>query len=211
MLIRPVLVSAAAAALTIVPLTAASAATYRHTDTTKDLVSMDLSSTSSSGSLTPAPDATEPDVKSLKVVHGARQVTATMQFADLTKTSDLAVYEVEVRTDEKQKRVVDLMAAPKHWGGQTTFSSATGAPLKCQGLTHAIDYAANKVTVVIPRACLSKPRWVQVAAMAANEVKGTTTPTDGSEPTPTDTVYFDDSQAKTFGMSETWSPRIRKG
>jgi hypothetical protein len=211
MLIRPALVAAAAATLTIVPLTAASAATYRHTDTTQDLVSMDLSSTSPSSSLTPAPDATEPDVKSIRVSHGARQVAVTLQFADLTKTPYLAVYEVEVRTNEKQKRVVDLMAGAGHWRGQTQFTSGTGGTLKCQGLTHAIDYAGNKVTFGIPRACLSNPRWIEVAAMAANEVKTTTTPTDGSAPTTTDTVYFDDSQSRTFGMNESWSLRIRKG
>jgi hypothetical protein len=59
MLIRSALVAATAAALTVVPVTAATAQTYRHTDTTQDLQSVDLSS-SSDFTFAPAPDATEP-------------------------------------------------------------------------------------------------------------------------------------------------------
>lgn len=209
MLIRPALVAAAAAALTIVPVTAATAQTYRHTDTTHDLQSVDLSS-SSDFTFTPTPDATEPDVKSIRISHGPRRVSVAMRFTDLTKTATKTAYEVEVRTNEHLLRTVDLEAGPQTWRGRQSFSSSRGA-LRCKGLTHSIDYDTNVVSISIPRYCLSTPRWVKVAAMAADEVVATTSPTDGSQPTTTDTGYLDDAQNSTFGLNETWSPRIHKG
>ena len=208
MLIRPVLVSAAAAALTIVPLTSASAATYRHTDTTQDLRSADLSSNTMT--LTDAPDATEPDVTSIKVVHGARKVSVTMLFADLTRKPAMAEYAVEVRTNEKELRIADVSASSGHWKGHATLQSRKGDE-KCAGLTHAIDYDKNSVSIGIPRSCLSNPRWIQVAAMAMDVVMTTTTSPDGSQSTSTTTAYLDDAQSSTFRQRETWSPRIKKG
>lgn len=209
MLLRPALVAAAAAALTIVPVTAATAQTYRHADTTQDLRSVDLSP-SSDFTFTPAPDATEPDVKSIQISHGARRVNVALRFVDLTKAATAAAYEVEVRTNERLLRVVDVEAGPGSWRGQQSFSSPR-RNLRCKGLSHSIDYDKNVVAVSIPRSCLSRPRWVKVAAMAADDVVATTTPTDGSAPTTTDTGYFDDAQNSKFGFNETWSPRIHKG
>lgn len=209
MLIRSALVAATAAALTVVPVTAATAQTYRHTDTTQDLQSVDLSS-SSDFTFAPAPDATEPDVKSIQITHGARRVNVAMRFVDLTKAATAAVYEAEVRTNERLLRVVDVEAGPGEWRGRQSFSGPLATP-RCKGLSHSIDYDKNVVAFSIPRSCLSKPRWVKVAAMAGDEVVATTTPADGSAPTSTDTGYFDDAQNSKFGFNETWSPRIHKG
>jgi hypothetical protein len=212
MLIRPALVSAAAAALAIVPLTSAGAATYRHPDAAHDISTVDIDVNAADPNLTftPAPDATEPDVLSLKVVHGLRQVTATMQLADLSKTSDLNEYGLELRTNDRRTYIADLMASPKHWNGRATFSAARGSA-SCKQMTHSIDYAANRVTIDVPRSCLGRPRWVQAAALAVDETVTTTTSPDGSQSTTIVTAYADDAQSPTFRQRETWSPRIRRG
>jgi hypothetical protein len=209
MLIRPALVSAAAVAIAIVPLASAGAAAYRHVDARRDVRTFDLEpdSIGAAPTFTPAPDATQPDVTAVRVVHGPRRLAGTMQLAALTRSSQ-GVYEFEVRTNEKQNHVVDLVVGPKHWQGRVTLD---GGIKRCKGLTHAIDYAADRVAFGIPRGCLGDPRWVRVAAVAVHETVSTKTTSGGSQSTTTITAYVDDAQSSTFRNRETWSPRIRKG
>ncbi len=199
MLIRPVLVAAAAATLVVVPVSAATAQTYRHNDPTADVESVDLSPQTTM-TFTPAPERKEPDVKSIRITHGPRRVTVQMRFVDLTRTPSNGVYVVELRTNEHKYREVDVETGPGHWRGRTSFATGRG-PARCKGLSRHVDYDANVVIVRIPRTCLSSPRWIKVAAMAGNEEKTSTS----------DTGYFDDAQSPKFTANETWSPRIHEG
>lgn len=194
MLIRPALVAATTAALTLLPLGVAQAQTYRHSDPQGDVMSQPADSTTTD--MTPAPDAKDPDVTRLTIAHRARQVTVRLRLRDLARTGQAEGVMVYLRTNEHVRREVDVFAGPGAWRGQVDFSSPHRS-LSCKGLTHHLDYDQNVVTVTVPRACLSRPRWVQAGVGA---VKMTAS-----------TAYADDAQSATVGNNPVWSPRIRRG
>jgi len=69
-------------------------------------------------------------------------------------------------------------------------------------MTHGIDYATETVTVAVPRACLSKPRWVQVRAVAVAF----------DDTTPDQFVsYFDNGHDESADEPRAWSARVRRG
>ena len=47
-------------------------------------------------------------------------------------------------------------------GQHTLFDGPPGDPLICANLGHRIDYAADLMSVRIPRSCLDSPKWVRV-------------------------------------------------
>jgi hypothetical protein len=200
-LVRTSLVTAAAAALAIVPLTAANAQTWRHTDATGDVQSV----AGDADTPTPAPDAVDPDATSVRVSHGPRKVTVRTQFQDLAKASDsFYAFLLQVRTNERVHRQLEVDAGPGMWHGQVTFSSPRKV-LHCRGLARSIDYTANTVTVTIPRSCLSNPRWVQVGDAAVKF-----TGLDATDVT-AGTGYVDDAGSPDVGNNIAWSPRIHRG
>jgi hypothetical protein len=203
-LIRPVLAATAAAAMVVVPVTAAQAQTWRHADATGDVQSVGASSDANP---TPAPDAVDPDVSKIRVTHGPRKVTMRVQFVDLAAGKQVSyMFMFQLRTDERLHRDVVLDAGPGMWRGQASFSSPH-SDLRCKGLGHNIDYVQNVVTVTVPRSCLSRPRWVQAGAGAAKFTGLGTTTQDMS----TVMLYADDAGSDKIGNHLAWSPRIRKG
>lgn len=67
-----------------------------------------------------------------------------------------------LRTNEGLKRLAVVDAAvSQNWDGVHALGKLNGDELKCAGLSHAIDYDANTVKLVVPASCLSRPRWVQ--------------------------------------------------
>jgi hypothetical protein len=205
-LIRPVLAATAAAAMVVVPVTAAQAQTWRHADATGDVQSMPMVGDATTGTV--EPDVTDPDVRTVRVSHGPRKVTMRVQFVDLAAAKDVGyIFGFQLRTNERLHRVVELDAGPGMWRGQVTFSSPR-RELRCKGLSRSIDYVKNVVTVSVPRSCLSHPRWVQ-AGSAAAKITGLNL----NDPSSIDnaTAYVDDAGSDTIGNNLAWSPRIRKG
>jgi hypothetical protein len=193
-LLRPALVAATTAVLVGLPLGVAEAATYRHADPQGDVQSQATDSTT--GDMSPAPDAKDPDVTRLTVAHASRKVSVRLRLRDLTRTGQVEGVVIYLRTNEHVRREVDVMAGPGMWRGQVDFSSPRRS-LHCKGLTHDLDYDHNVATVSIPRSCLSRPRWVQVGVGA---IKMTDT-----------TAYADDAQSTTVGNYPVWSPRVHRG
>ncbi|HEY6933611.1 MAG TPA: hypothetical protein VI452_09445 [Marmoricola sp.] len=193
--IRPALVSAAAAAaLALVPLGAASAQTYQHSDPAKDVASQSVDSTTNAS--TPAPTTKDPDIVRMTVRHTGQRVNTRLRLRDLARTGDLAMVGLKVRTNEHVHRELDVFSAPGQWGGRTMFSSPRKS-VTCKGVRHHLDYATNVITLSIPSSCLSNPRWVQVG-VGAVRLSGKT-------------AYGDDAQSSTMANNLHWSPRIHRG
>ena len=200
MLVRTALVAAATAALTIVPLTAANAQTWRHTDTTGDVQSV-----VGDADPTPAPDAVDPDATSVRVSHGPGKVTIRTQYQDLAKASDgFYAFFFQLRTNERVNRQLEVDAGPGMWRGQLSFGSPR-KKLHCRGLARSIDYTANTVTVTVPRSCLSNPRWVQIGDAAVKVIGPDATDANSG------TLFADDAVSPNVGNNLAWSPSIHRG
>jgi hypothetical protein len=205
-LIRPVLAATAAAAMVVVPVTAAQAQTWRHADATGDVQSMPVASDATTGTVEPG--VTDPDIRTVRVSHAPRKVTMRVQFVDLAAAKDVGYFFVfQLRTNERLHRQVELDAGPGMWRGQVSFSSPR-RELRCKGLARSVDYIQNVVTVTVPRSCLSNPRWVQAGSGAA-KITGLNLNDPGSIGTAT--AYVDDAGSDKLGNNLAWSPRIRKG
>jgi hypothetical protein len=138
------------------------------------------------------------DLERVVVKHTSRVVVAKASYADLTRSGQQFMYALRLRTDEGLKRDVNvdtLFAGPR---GEVALSKPNGTEVSCRGLSHDIDYAADTVTVKVPRRCLSAPRWVEAFTAAIGF---------------SDTGDFSIDHGHMAGMQEkvVWSDRVRKG
>lgn len=102
------------------------------------------------------------DVTRARVVHGHYAVRVRMWFVDLRRAGS-AVYTVRMLTGGRLGyALVDIEAAKGQWRGSPHFSAWWNDNIECTRLTHGIDYAADVVTIRIPRNCLRTPSWVRV-------------------------------------------------
>ena len=190
-IVRSAVLVAAAAIVALAP-TAAHADNYSHTDPVGDATSY-TTATDTTG--TPAPDRVEGDVAWNKVRHGARAVTLTMRYRELT-TADEKLHAYAIHTS-KMTRYVYLYAGAGHWGGRVAMTNAHDKHVRCH-VTRNIDYTANTATVRIPRSCLGRPRWVKTAMFV------------GAFPSPTAQfpMYVDDANSNGTFENPRWSPRV---
>ena len=196
-LLRSALVASTLAAV-LLPAAAADAATLKVVDARDDTWSMDMTTDQP----VKAGSQINVDLVRTTVKHSAGKVTVTSGYVDLKKTTNRFGLDVRFRTNKGLKRevVVETLSRAT-WGGSHHLSKPNGDPVPCKGLTHAIDYTANTVTVSVPRACLGTPRWVQASIYALGFED--TTAADGS-------VYYDNGHS-TSSKTPGWTAKIRRG
>ncbi|KQT90689.1 hypothetical protein ASG49_13075 [Marmoricola sp. Leaf446] len=138
------------------------------------------------------------DVTSVRVVHGRRAVSLELRFATLQATGSWHRHWFRMVTDEGVRRELAVTAGPGAWQGRAQLTGVDRSPEGCV-LRSTIGYGAGAtVRVVVPRACLSSPAWVRVAA-------GTVT-ASGTR------VWADD--ARTRGQlwdAPVFGPRVHRG
>lgn len=136
----------------------AHAARYDHADAAGDVLQCDAATDADCAA--PATAATqEPDVTNVTFRHRAYKVVVFAQFADLAPTDDLHGFVSTIRTNEGVNRVVSVYTAGTKVGVE--FTRPSGASVRCSGIRRAVDYDLNTVRIVVPRSCLSYPRWIQ--------------------------------------------------
>lgn len=143
------------------------------------------------------------DIAKTVIKYANGKVTFTSTYADLDMSTNRFQLGVRLRTNEGLKRValVDT-AVSQDWAGVHALGKPNGDELKCAGLTHAIDYDAETVKLVVPGSCLSKPRWVQAYVGA----DGYATTSDQ----PMFTFTHDNGLNDSWKHSG-WTGKIRKG
>ncbi len=192
-----------------VPASVAHADSYVRRDATADVVSIQISEPtpedpdrgSEEEVLVPAPERREGDIVSSAVRHSGRKVVLKMRYRSLSRTTDLAGHLFSIRTNEKVRRDIAIVAGPRMWRGQAEVTSRRGE-VRCRGLRKHISYARDQIRVVVPRRCLSNPRWVQVG-MGAMTFKGDFT---------SETMDFFADDARTNGALRDnlgWGARVR--
>jgi hypothetical protein len=182
--------------------TSAGAATLTVEDSVGDTWTTDYSP---DGTVTDLPAGSQVNVDIAKTVikYASGKVTFKATYAELDMSTNRFQLGVRLRTNEGLKRValVDT-AVSQDWAGVHAFGKPNGDELKCAGLSHEIDYAADTVKLVVPGSCLSKPRWVQAYVGA----DGYATTSDQPTLTFTHDNGLDDSW-KHGG----WTGKVRKG
>lgn len=187
----------AAATVVLIP-AAATAATVTIDDATDDVYLAKYDETTDTTSYEPAGTQVNVDLDDVLVKHTTRKVAVTAHYVDLRRSTNRYMYLLRLRTNEGLKRDVTVDTLMAGWDGAVTFGKPNGAEVSCRGLGFAIDYAADIVSVKVPRRCLSNPRYVEAFTVGAGFSRG------GDS-------YFD--HGHTSGMKEkvVWSERIRKG
>lgn len=101
------------------------------------------------------------DVVRAVVRHGARDVVVRMSFDDLRREHEAGYWAI-IYSPEKFRAAL-VMTRPGRWKGRRVLVNGQFGTVRCQGFTHTIDYAGDKVTMKVPRRCLGHPDWVRVS------------------------------------------------
>lgn len=101
------------------------------------------------------------DVRRATAEHTSRKAVFTMSFADLVKGGH-QTFVVQIRT-KKMVRFVGVYAYPGNDKGMVFLRKRDDSDLVPKGIEHRIDYAKDKVRVVVPRKRLGTPAWFRVA------------------------------------------------
>lgn len=200
------LLAASLAAAVVGPSTAATAQSATITDGTGDVWENTYDPATQTDVWSLVESAYNTDVVSTVIKHGARRVDVTMTYNDLDKAPDVTISAVvTMRFDQGARRSAFVDVWPGDWQGSAMVfkqnASTGGGPVTCGGLTHAVDYTANTVSMSIPRTCLGSPTWIQ-----ANVLSRSTAALDQD----VQRNLFDNGQQA--GHSELgWSGRLRRG
>ena len=201
--VRAVAVLCATAAVTV-SAPAANAARDVRVDGTGDVWAATIDS-SSGAEATPArsTEQVNVDVTKAVVTHGGAAVKVSAAYVDLRKTADVIDFAVRLRDENGRTYWLHVEAGAGFRGGMASLYTGRGRRIACDGLSRAIDYAADTITVQAPRRCLDRPRWIQYQAAASlwrmNDDTGSSV-----------THLVDDARS---GKAEPtrWSARIRRG
>lgn len=130
-----------------------------HRDATRDMVSFNLDSDEETP--TPAPDRSDGDIRGVSATHAPRKVLITVRYVEWTRNPDLSAPIFRLRTNENQLRQVQVFPGTRTRPSRAFMINGRGQDVRCR-MTTSVQIVANKVTLGIPRKCLSRPRWVQV-------------------------------------------------
>ena len=177
----------------------ASAATVTIDDATGDTYVGTYDESTDTSTYEPAGSQVNADLDDVVVKHTARVVRARARYVALNRSSDNAImYMLRLRTNEGLKRDVLVETFMSGKRGSVMFGKPSGDDAKCSGLEHLIDYAADTITVTVPRRCLSGPRYVEAfTAAAAMSDQGD--------------QYVDHGHMAEMKEKVVWSEKVRKG
>jgi len=142
---------------------------------------------------TPDPAQVEGDVVATRVADGRRAIWVQVRLRELTPTGNGNFHLIAIRS-KWRVRTVEIDALPGHWEGRSSTTDGRGRVVAC-AVRHHIDYDRNRVLLRMPRSCLGRPPWVQVAVR---------TTVAGSR-----YVWADDAGATTFTGALAFGPRVR--
>ena len=144
----------------------ASAQTVAHNDARGDVLAIELGSEHGPApEPVVAPDETVGDILRTVVDHRLRKVVLSVKYVELDPADPITHY-VSMVTDESVRRDILVMPDPERPQGELIVINGSGNGVPCIGLERRIDYTANTLRMVIPRGCLSAPRWVRVGVGA---------------------------------------------
>ncbi len=159
------LASTAVAALTTSALSTPAEATTTTTTTTSVRLSDPVGDVWTIGEgeddeWTLAEDLPTADVVGAVVRHRPGRVVVRMDFADLRRVEP-GYYSAAITTPDTFRGAF-VSAVPGSWSGDHDLVNGRFGAVRCPGFRHSVDYAADRVSMSVPRTCLGRPRWVRV-------------------------------------------------
>lgn len=183
----------------------ASGASHTHRDAVGDVVRYTVAVNSEDEPTeTVDPSVREGDVTSTTFSHQPRRVVATMRYRELTRRVDM-LHGFAFRTNKKVLREVTVTASAKTPRGRHRIENRKTRKVRCRGLQHRIDYAANTVRVSVPRACLERPSWIQGGAAS---IRVDASRLDSAEIID---LFGDDAHSPKMRDNVAFGPRLRRG
>jgi hypothetical protein len=107
-----------------------------------------------------AGDLPAADVLRAVVRHGPRFVAVKMTFTNLRRVEPQFHFSTVV--SRRQYDAVFVSAGPRRWRGRHQLVDGNFANVRCPGLSHTLGYDTEQITILIPRVCIGRPRWVKV-------------------------------------------------
>ena len=100
-----------------------------------------------------------------------RAVTSMTRIVELRRVGPFQDHAMRVRTPTGFFAVW-VLARKGSWAGRhDLFDLETSERVRCPGLSHDIDYEANRVTIAVPRTCIGTPTWVRLSLQNGLDVE----------------------------------------
>ena len=150
------------------------------------------------------------DVVSTRARHKAKRIVFITRYASLAR----APGENRFMTQQRMRFAGGSTASVqvhtfRRWRGESYLADDdTGSGMRCPGLVHEIDYAADRVRVSFPRACVDRPRWLRYVGLAY-ALSGSDTETGEDDHNYLDNALNDGHRRGTANRNT--SPRIFAG
>lgn len=116
---------------------------------------------------TKAPERRLGDIVIARLAHRPHAVVARLGFAELRRSGRLR-YEFAIETDSGLW-YANVTASRHRWSGTHRLWQNGGDVVACSRMSHHVDYAADLVTLRVPRACIGRPQWVRLVVTAFRE------------------------------------------
>ena len=110
----------------------------------------------------PAPHYAASDITRTVTAYGMERLKVTVHLRDLRNASALRT-DVLIRTPDG-RYFGSVVRGPRKV--RTLFGHPRRGEIECEGFTGTYEGGKDRVTVVVPAACIDSPRWVQVGAAA---------------------------------------------
>lgn len=110
----------------------------------------------------PAPHYAPSDITRTVTAYGNERLKVTVHLRDLRNASALRT-DVLIRTPDG-RYFGSVVRGPRKV--RTLFGHPRRGELPCEGFTGTYEGGKDRVTVVVPTACIDSPRWVQVGVAA---------------------------------------------
>ena len=114
-----------------------------------------------------APAQRRIDITRTRIRHTNRALVVRTSLVELRREGRVVGMAMRMRTSKGLYREMSLDAGPAvgSWRGQVTLTRRNGSVAPCR-TAHRVDYAANRMVVRIPRACLGNPRGIQTTVVS---------------------------------------------
>ncbi|MFC7725454.1 hypothetical protein ACFQW6_10065 [Nocardioides sp. GCM10028917] len=106
----------------------------------------------------PAPHYAASDITRTVTAYGMERLKVTVHLRDLRNASAMRT-DVLIRTPDG-RYFGSVVRGPRKV--RTLFGHPRRGAIECEGFTGTYEGGKDRVTVVVPAACIDSPRWVQV-------------------------------------------------
>lgn len=136
------------------------------------------------------------DILRTRVKHGKRFVRAAVTEVDLVRSASVRQVQIALRVPGGQVFSASWGADEDDPVGGHWLYRDRGPRVRCPGMAHSVDYAADVVRLAVPRRCLGRPHWVRFQAVTAS-----------FEDLVQEIAYLDDGRSRE-GWPQGWSRRL---